>query len=892
MDPETDMRARVRVTICGAVQGVGFRPWVYQLAGELGLAGWVNNTAQGVVIELEGSRPNIERFLLRIEPEKPAHSFIQSLESVWLAPVDAVGFEIRESDSGGAKTAFVLPDIATCPDCLREISDPANRRHGYPFTNCTHCGPRFSIITALPYDRPNTSMHAFTMCEDCRREYADPNDRRFHAQPNACPVCGPQLEWWNPKGELLASREQALAAAAAAIEVGAIVAVKGLGGFHLVVDARNPQAVERLRAAKHREEKPFAVMAASLELVRNECEVSGLEERLMRSPDAPIVLLRRHGRGNGIAQAVAPGNPLLGVMLPYTPLHHLLLARLGFPIVATSGNRSDEPICIDETEALERLNGIAEFFLVHNRPIVRPVDDSVARVILGRELLLRRARGYAPLPVQLTAPPQATLAAGAHLKNTIALSAGNSVFLSQHLGDLETAPAYAAFQEAIADFQRLYETRPAVIAADLHPDYLSTQAASELAKQTGARLVPVQHHVAHILSCLVENECEPPALGVAWDGTGYGTDGTIWGGEFFRVGGSGSNADVGVVSQERSLGIPPKVSDLASAEDQRSVPYQPGASPQDNPQSESGLKARAIPDAMPWFGLSALNDSKLNSWGDAPGWYGAAPLALKIQPERFAHLRTFPLPGGEAAVKEPRRSALGLLYEIFGENVFGMTELAPLRAFSAPELNTLRTMLRRNINTPRTSSIGRLFDAVASIAGLRQIATFEGQAAMELEWSADASAPSSLCASPVAASPRVLLSASPHPRVSASSPSAYPFAVQQPDNGSPLVIDWEPAIRALLADTQAGVPMAQQAGLFHNTLAALIVEMARRSGHSTVALSGGCFQNERLLTQTVRQLREEGFTPVWHQRVPCNDGGIALGQVAAVAMGMVDLKEN
>ena len=766
MEPHTDMRVRARLTICGAVQGVGFRPCVYRLATELGLAGWVRNTGQGVAMELEGSRASVERFLLRIEAEKPPRSFIQSLETVWLAPVGAQGFEIRQSNGCGAKTAFVLPDIAPCPECVREIFDPANRRYGYPFTNCTHCGPRFSIITALPYDRPNTSLRGFSLCGECRREYEDPCDRRFHAQPNACPVCGPHLEWWNPAGQALAARGEALAAAAAAIARGAIVAVKGLGGFQLVVDARNQAAVVRLRALKHREEKPFAVMAPSLEAARQACAISAMEERLLRSPEAPIVLLRRHGEGGDIAPSVAPGNPFLGVMLPSTPLHHLLLARLGFPIVATSGNRSDEPICTDETDALERLAGIADFFLVHNRPIVRPVDDSVTRVMLGRELLLRRARGYAPLPVQLQHAPEAALAVGAHLKNTLALSAGASVFVSQHLGDLETAPAFAAFQAAIADFQRLYATRPALIAADAHPDYLSTKAAAELARQTGARLVRVQHHYAHILSCMAENESAPPALGVAWDGTGYGSDGTIWGGEFLEI-------------------------------------------------TPTGF-------------------------------------------ERFAHLRTFPLPGGEAAVKEPRRCALGLLYELFGEEVFAMGGLAPFRAFSAAELPTLRTMLQRKINAPRTSSMGRLFDAVASLAGLRQIAAFEGQAAMEWEWQAGSG---------------------PH-----APQKTYPFHIHSSQGASALVIDWEPAVRALLADARAGVPAAQLSALFHESLVELILQVARRSGRLQIVLSGGCFQNEYLLTHAVRRLSQEGFTPLWHQRVPCNDGGIALGQVAAVAI--------
>ncbi len=763
---QTDTRTRARLTICGAVQGVGFRPFVYRLAGELGLSGWVGNTPQGVTAEVEGSRPAVERFILRLEPERPPRSFIQSLETLWLAADGACGFEIRESDASGPTTAFVLPDSATCPECVAEIFDPANRRHGYPFTNCTHCGPRFSIVSALPYDRSNTSMSGFPMCADCQAEYDDPGDRRFHAQPNACPVCGPHLEWWMPDGTVAAIQDRALAAAAAAISEGAVVAIKGLGGFHLMVDARNQAAVRRLRAGKHREEKPFAVMVPAIEVLRRECHLSAMEERLLRSPEAPIVLLRRHAGCSAIAPDVAPGNPFLGAMLPHTPLHHLLMVRLGFPVVATSGNRPEEPVCTDESDALVRLVGTADFFLVHNRPILRPVDDSVARVILGREMLVRRARGYAPLPIQIKAGLPATLAVGGHLKNTIALSAGSSVFLSQHLGDLQSGLSYSAFQKTITDFQGLYGTRPSVIAADLHPGYLSTGFASRLAAQTGARFHGVQHHFAHILSCMAENEICPPALGVAWDGTGYGPDGTIWGGEFLEI---------------------------------------------------------------------------------DPGGF-----------RRSAHLRTFPLPGGEAAVREPRRSALGLLYEVFGEDVFGMTGLATIRAFSGGELMALRSMLRRQLNSPRTSSIGRLFDAVASIAGIRQIAAFEGQPAMELE-----------CAAGEAQRPPA---------------AGTPFEMKTAVDGSCHVFDWEPLLRELLSALAAGVPAAALSAAFHDALAEMIVAAARRSGRPQIVLSGGCFQNERLIGRTVDRLRSEGFQPVWHQRIPTNDAGISLGQAAAVAM--------
>src|ERR1017187_7887277 len=560
--PQLHPRVRVKLALRGAVQGVGFRPFVHRLATELSVTGWVNNSPQGVFIEAESPRPALEQFLRRLETEKPPRSFIQSLETTWL---DAVGFKkfgIRASETSGDKTALVLPDIATCPDCLREIFDPKNRRYHYPFTNCTNCGPRFSIIESLPYDRANISMKSFTMCPLCQAEYDDPRDRRFHAQPNACPT-----------------NHAALLAAAEAIRRGQIVAVKGVGGFHLLVDARNEKIVRLLRERKHREEKPFALMFPSLESINKICDVLPLEERLLGSPEAPIVLLRRNHAsrithyGNAIAVSVAPNNPNLGVMLPSNPLHHLLMAELEFPVVATSGNLSDEPICTDELEALARLRGIADFFLVHNRPIVRHVDDSIARVMLEREMILRRARGYAPLPVYFSAAANVkrlkskngiqsepshvggcitVLAVGAHLKNSVALAVGENVFISQHIGDLETEQANAAFGRVISDFEKLYNAEPEIVAADLHPDYLSTKFALECrapfrqesrnTKNQQAetvlgvpQIIQVQHHVAHVLSCLAENEVELPALGVAWDGTGYGTDGTIWGGEFFLV---------------------------------------------------------------------------------------------------------------------------------------------------------------------------------------------------------------------------------------------------------------------------------------------------------------------------------------------------------------------
>jgi hydrogenase maturation protein HypF len=765
----------LKIAVRGAVQGVGFRPFVHRLARELGLAGWVSNTGQGVFIEVEGARAGVEQFALRLRTEKPPRSFIQSLETWRLDAAGYTGFEIRPGDSAGGKTAIIMPDIATCPECLAEIFDGRNRRHLYPFTNCTNCGPRFSIVESLPYDRANTSMKGFVMCPECEKEYRDPANRRFHAQPNACPKCGPHLGLWDGAGAVLAAHDAALRQAAQTVRDGKILALKGIGGFQLVVDAGNEGAVQRLRQRKQREEKPFAVMYPSLEAAGADCRVSELEARLLTSPESPIVLLARRAARE---TAVAPGNPNLGVMLPYSPLHHLLMAELKIPVVATSGNVSDEPICIGEREALERLGNIADLFLVHNRPIVRQVDDSVARVVLGCEQVLRRARGYAPLPVRLTdgKPARAMgedwpiLAVGAHLKNAVALAIGPQVFVSQHVGDLETAQSYEAFLGVIKDFERLYGAEPRCIASDGHPDYLSTQfARRRLEEKAGVRGVSVQHHVAHVLACAAENELAPPLLGVAWDGTGYGMDGTVWGGEFFLVTGTGC--------------------------------------------------------------------------------------------ERVAHFRQFRLPGGEQAVKEPRRAMLGMLYEVFGEEALAGAGSPPLQVFAAGEVPVLAGMLRTGTNAPLTSSVGRLFDAVSSFVGLRQVGRYEGQAAMELEFSIDR----------------------------CRTEETYPFELEsrgQAGGGSMLVVDWRPMVKGILADVKGKAAVGLMAAKFHNTLAGVIVAVARRVGQPRVALSGGCFQNRYLTEKTAAWLEREGFRPYWHQHIPPNDGGIALGQVVATLLGV------
>ena len=599
---------RLRVILFGAVQGVGFRPFVYRLATSLHLPGWVRNSSAGLEIEVEGSPQGLTRFLERLESERPAEAVVLGREISRLVPTGFVEFQILPSGEHDTKSTAVLPDLATCRACLDELFDPADRRFLYPFINCTHCGPRYSIILDIPYDRPKTTMRGFTLCSDCRREYLDPADRRFHAQPVACPACGPALA-------------TPIQDAARTLHDGLIVALKGIGGYQLLADARQPSAVERLRQRKHREEKPFALMMPSLAMVKDYCLVSPAEAALLQSPSAPIVLLKPTGR-LGLATNVAGSSPYLGVMLPYSPLHHLLMEEFPYPLIATSGNRSDEPIAIENHEAHTRLAGIADLFLDHDRPIARPCDDSVARIIRRRETVLRRARGYAPLPVRVPKPLKRVLAVGAHLKNSVAIAAGHQVFVSQHVGDLDTAEARQAFERAIADLLRLYDFKPDLVACDLHPDYASTAWAEE----SGLPVVRIQHHQAHVAACAAENDVHGTWLGVSWDGTGYGTDGTIWGGEFFLV--------------------------------------------------ENGSF------------------------------------------ERFAHLRPFRLPGSEAAIRQGWRCAASLCREA------GIPRFIPAM---------LQKMLEQGINSPYTSSVGRLFDAAAAIAGIAEESHFEGQAAMLLE---------------------------------------------------------------------------------------------------------------------------------------------------------------
>lgn len=821
------MIRRLRLEIQGAVQGVGFRPFIYRLATNLALSGWIINDTHGVFIEVEGEGKILQSFLTRLPEEQPPLARIHSMTTTWLDPLGYEHFEIRQSSVQGDKSVLVLPDIALCADCLHEVIDPTNRRYHYPFTNCTNCGPRFSIIQSLPYDRTNTTMHHFTMCAECQAEYENPRNRRFHAQPNACDVCGPALSWWQKSQPTMtwsqqAIGRQALRATANALRDGHIVAVKGLGGFHLMVDAQNTDALVRLRERKPRLDKPFALMVRDITQAKNLCLVSPLAERLLTAAESPILLLPRQTQAP-LSDLVAPGMRTLGIMLPYTPLHHLLLREVGFPLVATSGNLTDEPLCTDNEEAIQRLGHIADSFLLHNRPIQRHVDDSIAWVVEADARLLRRARGYAPLPLLVPRELPTILAVGGHLKNTIALSiepqssddrpAWSQVLLSQHIGDLETPEAMAAFEHTIADFLRLYEATPLVIAHDMHPDYVSTRWVHEIVQGTapretvddgkgsvvqqylplkrgvgqgkaeeiapsslaGIRTIAVQHHHAHLAACLADNSVEGRVLGVIWDGTGYGPDGTIWGGEFLV--------------------------------------------------------------------------------GDAASY------------RRFAHLRPFRLPGGEAAVREPRRVALALLWEIYGEAAFGLDDLPAVQSCTPHEHKVFAQMLQRGINTPLTTSAGRLFDGVAALIGLQQTTTFEGQAAIALEHLVDERQ------APVEPYPLPL-------RAPADSPTRQATAAKYP---APLVLDWEPMVAAILSDLRQVVAPSIMSQRFHYALSQAMVQVAQRAGEARVALSGGCFQNRLLVEQTSQRLRDAGFEVLFHRQVPPNDGGISLGQVMVAA---------
>ncbi|MBI5663462.1 MAG: carbamoyltransferase HypF [Nitrospirae bacterium] len=742
---------RLRLQITGLVQGVGFRPFVFRLAEESGLHGYVLNDTSGVFIEVEGDKDRLDSFLHRIIKEKPGLSKIYSLQHTYLEDAGFSNFEIRESEENGEKRASILPDISACDDCVNDITTPKNRRFIYPFTNCTNCGPRFTIINSLPYDRGNTSMKDFQMCPECEREFNLASDRRFHAQPNACPVCGPWTGLYDSRGNVICEREEALEKVVNLVRKGNIIAVKGVGGYHLVCDATSEEAVVRLRERKHREEKPMAVMFPDMKSIKAETNVSSLEERAIDSIEKPVVIVRKK-ETTTIANSVSPGNITVGVFLPYTPLHHIMLRKLKKPVVATSANMTDEPIVRDEKDAFNRLSGIADYLLTHNRDIVRRSDDSVVRIAAERQTPLRRSRGFVPspliVPFRFSKP---VLALGANMNNTIALGIDNKVYMSQHIGDLDTPLAVEFYEETVNDFLRLFDMAPEVIVSDMHPGYYSTKFGE---KHYGDKLIKVQHHYAHILSCMIENDVPEDAgvIGFAFDGTGYGPDKTIWGGEVLTA-------------------------------------------------SYKGF-------------------------------------------ERAFHLRHYKLPGGDVAVREPRRTALSLLYETFGDEAERL-ELVP---FKQEEKYFLINMLRKNINSPFTTSMGRLFDGVASLIGLRHKVSYHAQAAVELEQLAFRS----------------------------DEASSYPFAVE---NG---VIDQRPMIEMIVRDLKAGSAKELIARKFHNTIVQIIIFTAEllkdKTGMSYAVLSGGVFQNSFLLENAYYSLKERGFTPFIHQLVPPNDGGISLGQ--------------
>ncbi|MGH7906050.1 MAG: carbamoyltransferase HypF [Candidatus Binataceae bacterium] len=741
--------------IGGIVQGVGFRPFVHSLATRIGLSGFVTNDTQGVLIEAEGDVALVARFVESLRAEAPPLAIIERIEQEQAAISGMEGFAIVESRNDGERRALISPDIASCAECIREMFDPADRRYLYPFTNCTNCGPRFTIVRNIPYDRPLTTMAGFAMCPDCSREYHDPSDRRFHAQPISCPACGPRLRLIGRDGAELAG--DPIAITAALMSAGHIVAIKGLGGYHLAAAAEDDLAVGALRARKHREDKPFAVMCPDIAAARRLAAFDSAEERILAGPRRPIVLARRRPDAS-VAESVAGANRYLGLMLPYTPLHHLLCHDFRAPFVLTSGNVSDEPIAYHDEDAFPRLSQIADFFLTHDRPIHIRTDDSVVRVFRGREIAMRRARGYAPQPLSLSFNvPRPTLGCGAELKNTFCLAKERHAFVSHHIGDLENYETLRAFTDGVEHFRRLFDITPEIVACDLHPEYLSTKHALEL---EGVELMRVQHHHAHIAACLADNGEDGPAIGVAFDGLGYGTDGTMWGGEFL-------------------------IADLTNF-------------------------------------------------------------------ERVASLEPIPMPGGAAAIRQPWRMAAAYLDAIYGDKMPGGIEVARRNQHN---WRPVVRMARARLNSPLTSSVGRLFDAVAAILGLRDTVNYEGQAAIELEQ-----------------------------RASPIERAAYRVAIR---DGNPRLIQATEIVQAVLEDLRLGRSVETIAARFHNTIARLIAdicEMARASrGFSTVALSGGVFQNLFLLERTAGLLRQQGFRVLTHNRVPANDGGISLGQVVVAA---------
>ena len=759
---------RWKISVSGIVQGVGFRPFVYRLASARGLSGFVANTPDGVAIEAQGQAAQLEDFLIALRKEAPPLAQVGEIVSVPIPLSDDHAFVLRHSAISGPVATLISPDAAVCEACLAEFFAPADRRFRYPFINCTSCGPRYTIVERIPYDRPHTTMRGFTMCAPCQREYDDPGNRRFHAQPNCCPDCGPQLSLLAAAGYQLAEGEEALGEAVRRLAAGEIVAVKGVGGFHLAVNAADGQAVKRLRQRKGRVAKPLAVMVADLATARRICRLEELEEQALASNARPIVLAGKK-EGHGLAEEVAPGYDQFGLMLPYAPLHYLLLQGVGLPLVMTSANLSEEPICIENDEAVQRLAGIADCFLVHDRGIHLPCDDSVVAFQAGMIRQVRRSRGFAPKPLWLAASGRMVLGVGAELKNTVCMLKDKQAFCSQHIGDLKNLEAYRVFQQSIGQLGTLFEISPVLIAHDLHPQYLSSRWAAE---QQGLPTLAVQHHHAHLAACLAENRQEGPAIGIILDGAGYGPDRTIWGGEVLL--------------------------------------------------------------------------------GDTRGY------------RRFAALESLPLPGGDAAVQAPWRTALSYLHAAFG------ADLPELPFLAHHECGPILAMVAKGVNSPLTSSCGRLFDAVAAMSGGRQIIQYEAQAAIELMQAAGGRIGEEVFPCEVYAEDDIAES------------SSLPARTKLIPEGCMLKISVRSLIRAVAQAVQAGMARGEISRRFHAGLVAVFTRVAeearRREKINMVVLSGGVFQNRLLLEGLAGSLTRAGFQVLLHKELPCNDACISLGQ--------------
>ncbi len=760
----TENIQNLKISVTGVVQGVGFRPFIYNIARRNNLNGWVRNTSGNVEIVIEGKEENLNSFLNSLKKEAPTICRIESLETERQQLGGYKVFEIRTSHSDEGKYQLISPDIATCPQCLAEIINPSDRRYRYPFTNCTNCGPRFTIIKDIPYDRPLTTMANFKMCPQCLKEYEDPTDRRFHAQPNACPVCGPQLELVDSKRNKLAEKDKALKMSAELLCKGYILAIKGLGGFLLACDATSDKAVSRLRERKKRAAKPFAVMFKDIKQARQHCSVSATEEDLLISSASPIVLVK-WGNNSELSGLIAPGLKYQGIMLPYTPLHHLLLKDAAIPLVMTSGNISEEPIARDNDEALHRLNGIADYYLIHNRDIYARYDDSVA-IVEGETRIIRRARGYAPFPVKLPFKSKHILACGGELKNTFCLLRDEYAFVSQHIADMENLESFEHYKNTLELYKKLFSVKPQIIAHDMHPDYMTTGYAHELAQADAQlKVCAVQHHHAHIVSCMAENGVTEPVIGVAFDGAGYGTDGCIWGGDFMLAG-------------------------------------------------HKGFK-------------------------------------------RLGHLQYMPLPGGDAAVKKPYRTAISYLYSLLGRESLDKADF--ISHIDGTETEAIIKQVDKRLNTPLTSSCGRLFDAVAAITGIRGEIEYEAQAAIELEMTAmDAASVDDKC---------------------------YPYSIAI--EGSGYIVIFKDMLAAIIADMKKGISQPVMAYRFHRTMAKITADVCRRIANDTsisrIALSGGVFQNRLLLKLTLDALDKTALDVITHRQLPTNDGCISLGQAVIAA---------